>query len=230
MPLYEQVDSEAAAWVKLMELPHVGERVATRIGDRARTRRLRLAEVLRLPSAVLQDEYGLPARAVERLTRDRQAHEAHCQQIITRLRAAGARISHPACPSYPRRWLARLRCPPPLVYLHGNATALNGPTLAILNSRTVTERTVTTAVQIVQHAHRDGFAFVSGGMKSTHRIAAVTIRATGAPRAVVLDRGLFSAFGRRLALDPSASGPSLLPRSGPRHRAVPVPAARSRCA
>src|SRR5215470_2259678 len=44
-------------------------------------------------------------------------------------------------------------------------------------------------------------------MKSTHRIAAVTGRAAGAPRLIVLDRGLFAAFHGQPDLDPFGFGP-----------------------
>lgn len=212
MTPYDRVeDDPCGALVLLTELPQVGERLTVRVGERARAQRLTLAEVLRLPPELLRHEYGLPARAVERLFMGRRPHEAHCRAIVERLHAAGGRVSHPGAKTYPRRWRERLGVAPPLVYLYGNDAALKGPTLAVLNSRIINERTVTATVQVVQNACRGGFSLVGGGMKSTHRIAAVAMRATDAPRAIVLDRGLFAAFGTRLGLDPFGFGPGRCP-------------------
>jgi predicted Rossmann fold nucleotide-binding protein DprA/Smf involved in DNA uptake len=97
--------------------------------------------------------------------------------------------------------------PPPVVYVHGNPSVLDTPTVAALSSRTLDARTVTTTIEVVRRATQDACTVVSGGMKSSHRVAAVTVRATGAGRAVVLDRGLFAVFGHDLKSDPFGLGP-----------------------
>jgi predicted Rossmann fold nucleotide-binding protein DprA/Smf involved in DNA uptake len=76
-----------------------------------------------------------------------------------------------------------------------------------LNSRELSEHSVVATVQIAQHAAREGFALVTGGMKAAHRIAAAAVRAAGARRAVVLDRGILSAFAGSFERDPFGLGP-----------------------
>jgi hypothetical protein len=93
------------------------------------------------------------------------------------------------------------------VYQHGNAAVLAAPTLAVLSSRDVTERSVLATVQVTRAAARDGFTLVSGGMKTTHRIAAVSGRATGTRRTIVLDRGILSTFGKHFGRDPFGFSP-----------------------
>jgi predicted Rossmann fold nucleotide-binding protein DprA/Smf involved in DNA uptake len=83
---------------------------------------------------------------------------------------------------------------------------LAGPTLSILASREPSESSVVATVQIARHAAGEGFTLVTGGMKATHRIAAAAVRAAGARRAIVLDRGVLAAFRGSFDLDPFGIG------------------------
>jgi len=200
-------EAAALALIMLSELPYVGERAVARICQLADQRRLSVGEVLALPPAVLAEDYRLPAAAVARLTTGRSALEAYCRQLLARLLSVSGEAQRPGDPGYPHRWRRCADPAPPVVYLYGNPAVLALPTVAILNSRTVTAATVSTTVRIVQCAAREGFTLVTGGMKSTHRIAAVAVRAAAAPHVVVLDRGLFATFGADLASDPFGFGP-----------------------
>ena len=200
-------DDAALALVMLSELPRVGERAVVRICRLAAQRRLSLDDVLALPPVLLAEQYRLPAAAVTRLTTGRAALEAHARQMLARLHAVKAGVQWPGSPGYPRRWLDSADPAPPVVYLYGNPDVLVGPTVAILNSRIVTAATVSATVRVVQCAAVEGFTLVTGGMKSTHRIAAVAGRGAAAPRVVVLERGLFATFGADLTSDPFGFGP-----------------------
>jgi hypothetical protein len=88
----------------------------------------------------------------------------------------------------------------------GANEGLSAPSVAVLNSRGLNERVVTATIRVVQAAAAQGLVVVSGGMKATHRVAAVLGRAAPS-RVVVLDRGLLAVFGRRLESDPFGLGP-----------------------
>jgi predicted Rossmann fold nucleotide-binding protein DprA/Smf involved in DNA uptake len=197
----------ALALVMLAELPRVGERRLLRVQAEARARGLPLSRVVDLSPPALAIDYGLPAAALARLQQRRLWHAAHCRALLAHLAACGARVTQPGDRQYPRRWLELAEPVPPFAYSYGGAELLARPTVAVLASRTISELTVTATVQIAQRAGLDGLALVVGGMKSTHRIAAATARAAGAARLVVLDRGLFAAFGGPLELDPFGFGP-----------------------
>jgi predicted Rossmann fold nucleotide-binding protein DprA/Smf involved in DNA uptake len=202
------MDDEALlALVALSELPRVGERTLVRIQQLADWNGLSLASLLRLPPERLAEEYRVPRQAVRRLTERGDRHLTSCRHILATLRQAQARITWPGDEIYPRRLSERTGQAPPLLYLYGNVGALGERTLAILNSRSVTEHAVTATLQVARRAAADGFTLITGGMKTTHRIAAVATRATGSRRAVVLDRGLFAAFGNDLSRDPFGFGP-----------------------
>jgi predicted Rossmann fold nucleotide-binding protein DprA/Smf involved in DNA uptake len=197
----------ALALVTLAELPRVGERRLLRVQALARRRGLALARVVALAPGALAREYGLPAAALARLERNRLWHTAHCRALVASLAACGARLCQPGDAHYPRRWAERADPPPPLAYVYGAPELLTCPAAALLASRLPNEQTVTATMRIARSAALEGFALVVGGMKSTHRIAAVTARAAGAPRLVVLDRGLFAAFGGPPEFDPFGFGP-----------------------
>jgi predicted Rossmann fold nucleotide-binding protein DprA/Smf involved in DNA uptake len=197
----------ALALVTLAELPRVGERRLLRVQTVARWQGLPLARVVALSPTALAGPFGLPAAALRRLQRDRFWHTAHCRAVVAQLAACGARVCQPGDPLYPTRWADRGEPPPPLAYLYGEPELLGHSTVALLTSRALSEHTVTATVRLAQRAAQDGFALAVGGMKSTHRIAAATACAAGAPRLVVLDRGLFAAFGGQPAFDPFGFGP-----------------------
>ena len=202
------LDYESAlALVTLAELPRVGERRLLRVQALARERRLPLGGVVDLAPHALARDYGLPSSALARLGRDRFWHTAHCRALVAQLAACGALVGQPGEAHYPRAWAERADPPPPLAYLYGAPELLGRPTVALLGSRAVDEHAVTAAVRIVQRAAREGLAVAVGGMKTTHRIAAATARAAGAARIVVLDRGLFAAFGGQPQFDPFGFGP-----------------------
>jgi predicted Rossmann fold nucleotide-binding protein DprA/Smf involved in DNA uptake len=190
----------------LSELPQVGERTLARLRERAEKDGGGLARLVGESPEVLAAEYGLAPAAIRRLWDNRAQHETHCRMLGEWLREARVRLTHPADASYPSRLRSRSSEPPPLLYLHGNPTVLAGSTLAVLASREPSEQSVVAAVQIAQHAAREGFTLVTGGMKATHRIAAAAVRAAGARRAIVLDRGVLVAFGGSFERDPFGLG------------------------
>lgn len=202
--------------LKLWELPQVGEKAAQRIVAVNHTRGRTLATFFRLPEAVLREDYDLHPATLARLLHEREAHETHCRWLEQRAEAAGAHVLLATDAEYPARLRDRLKPPPAVVATLGEAAVLDLPTLAVLNSRAIDERVVHASAAAVQAAIAQGFTVVSGGMKASHRISAVAARAAAAPRAVVLDRGLFATFGADVARDPFGFGPGRGPLDGRR--------------
>ncbi len=198
------------------ELPRVGERRFSRLQDEARRRRLRLRELLDWPAGRLRDELGLPRPAIERLCTARAHHEARCAALARRLAEAGVRIERFGSSGYPSGWARHGEPPPPLAFAHGNAALLHLPIVSLLSSRVVGETTVTASAVVARAAANAGCALAVGGMKTTHRIAAATVRALGAARLIVLDRGLLAAFGGALDRDPFGLGGGRVPFDGRR--------------
>ncbi|MBI4518779.1 MAG: DNA-processing protein DprA [Deltaproteobacteria bacterium] len=199
-------DEITLAAVMLSQLPHVGEKAATRVLQLNAARGLGLAEFFRLPAATLVDDYKLPAPAVEHICREAERRQREAQELVGRMVAGGVAAWLPADALYPTRWRERLEPHPPVVFALGAAAALEAPVLAVLNSRTVHERAVSATIRVTQAAAAQDLVVASGGMKASHRIAAVLARSAPA-RVIILDRGLFAAFGRHLDRDPFGLGP-----------------------
>ncbi|MGD9762965.1 MAG: DNA-processing protein DprA [Candidatus Binatia bacterium] len=196
----------ALGLLTVAELPRVGERRLRRIQAAARAADLPFARLPELPARRLA-EIGVPEAALRRLATDRIWHTARCAALAQRLHAAGVRLCALGDRGYPRGWAHRATPPPPLVYLHGDIALLHRPTVALLSSRLVSGTTVTATLSVARAAAAAGFAIAVGGMKATHRIAAAAVHTLGAPRLVVVDRGLLSAFSGDLERDPFGFGP-----------------------
>jgi predicted Rossmann fold nucleotide-binding protein DprA/Smf involved in DNA uptake len=202
------MDKEGALHaIMLSELPHVGDKATARILALNRQRHHGFATFFRLPEAVLREDYELRPAAIARLCTHREAHEARCRWLLGQLLAAGGSVALADDAEYPARVHQRLRPFPAVLYSFGAAAVLQAPTLAILNSRTISEHAVSASLAVVQAVVAQGFTLVTGGMKTGYRIAAVAGRAAAAPRVVVLDRGIFATFGARMDRDPFGFGP-----------------------
>jgi len=200
-------EEERFALFALSELPGVGERTLLRLQAEAKRHRHPLRKTLVLPASVLSEEYGLPQAAIRRLTEEHREHDSRCRETLERLTRSEVSVLGPEDSTFPQRWKERGTPCPPIVHQYGNLRILAGPTIAVLSSRDVTERSVLATVQVTRAAARDGFALVSGGMKATHRIASVSGRATGTKRVIVLDRGILATFGIDFGRDPFGFSP-----------------------
>ena len=200
------MDDATLAAVMLTQLPRVGEQAARRVLQLNAARGIALADFFRIPEASLRDTYKLHADAVQRICRESDAHRRDAQELLARMTKGGIALWLAGESAYPARWRERLDAPPPFVFGLGSGATLVGPTLAVLNSRGLAERSVSATIRVAQAAAGQGFAIASGGMKATHRIPAVLGRAAPA-RVIVLDRGILAAFGRHLDRDPFGLGP-----------------------
>jgi len=206
------MDKEAALHaLMLSELPHVGEKGAERILQLNAERQHSLATFFRLPEVVLRDEYKLHPLAVACIVGGREEHEQRCQWMLDRLASVNGHVWIAGDPAYPARLRQRLRPLPPVLSGIGSTEVLRASTLAVLNSRSVSEHGVSATLAIVQAAAADEFTLIGGGMKTGYRIAAVAGRAAAAARVIVLDRGIFASFGARFDRDPFGFGPGRSP-------------------
>jgi hypothetical protein len=197
---------DATDLLVLRELPGIGERTVVRTIERARRRGETLRAVLEASPATLSAIYGFPPSAIERLSQQRDRHLHRCHWILAELDRAGGRLLTEVSPNFPVRLQRSLRHPPPMLFALGNHRLLERPCIAMLSSREIVEQTVPAIVAVVRTAKDNGWVLATGGMKSTHRLAAISARAGAADRIVVLDRGLFATFASDFRSDPFGCG------------------------
>ena len=181
--------------IRLAELPAVGPKSISRILAVNRLRSRTLGQFFGLPEQVYRDEYHLPAQAVACLCERDAAYAVRCQELADRLAEHGGTALLAGTPGYPTALEHYLTAPPPIVFALGDSGLLTAPAAAVLNSRTPSCEAIVATQTIVRATARQGFAIASGAMKPGHRVAAASARAAGAPRIIVLDRGLFAAMG-----------------------------------
>jgi len=200
--------------ITLRELPGVGERTLCRLIALLEQRGETVRGMLEANPARLVELYQMPDSAIRRLTVQRDQHLARCRWIAEELRRAGARVVTATDAGFPPMLARSLKAPAPMLFTLGRLAILRAPCLAILSSRGVVDHTLQALVTTIRAARAAGVSIAIGGMKSTHRLAAMTSRAVGASRIVVLDRGLFAAFGYDYRSDPFGCGdrPAILDR------------------
>ncbi len=191
--------------IALRELPGVGERTAARLIEGQLSGGPTLREILAAPAAELR-RHRLAETAIARLHDSRRQHYDRCRGLIAELARAGGLAMAVDDALFPER-LGALEHPPPLLFLAGNSALLRQPMVSVLLSRTIERHTLGGLQWIARNAAAAGCALVTGGMKSSHRLAAIAGRALGCRRIVVLDRGLLSAFAGDPTRDPFGCGP-----------------------
>ena len=202
------MDKELAlSAIMLSELPHLGEQGMRRIVERSTERGHGVRTFLRLPEAVLRETFALHPLAVRRLVAERELHEQRCAWLLDRLAAVGGTVHLLGTPTWPERLRRDVAVAPPVLYRIGPGELLERPTLAVLNSRSISDHSVSATRAVVEAAAAQGFTVVTGGMKTGYRIAAVASRVIAAPRTIVLDRGALAVFGARADRDPFGFGP-----------------------
>ena len=104
-----------------------------------------------------------PRKALPQTLRDAisRPDEAAIDEVIEWQRADRHYLIHPESADYPEL-MRQIPDPPTLLYVVGNCSALNLPSLAIVGSRNPTRGGVQNAYEFAKHLGRCGFCIVSG--------------------------------------------------------------------
>lgn len=151
------------------------------------TRRLRL----RAPAVTAINERGsellAAAATLERELRERDVHWLIATDV-----------------DYPRRLSQAPWTAPPVLFTRGNEDLFDVPAVALLNSADAPPRALDLTDALADRLAARGIAVVSGHNTRGYKAAAVAAVRHGAPRLLVLDRGLISASAGSLDREPVA--------------------------
>lgn len=182
-------------------LPDVGRKTLRHILERQQVRRETPAEVLRLPDTVLRDEYHLPPHAVRALREEWAARLEEATQLDTHLTRCGVRWLSFQDAAYPAA-LEAMPEPPTVLFLYGNHALLEGLTVALLGSHSISAEGLRTLEQVAESLFQQGLTpIVSATQPAYQRMLLCALR-SGMPYLLALDRGLLSAFGDDLRKEP----------------------------
>lgn len=157
-------------------------------------------EFFRLREERLIEEYGLREGAAKAIC----SHDfwERVENFKKRVRGKNVILATQRSPIYPRRLEVFCQPPPGYVFLYGNYTALDGKTFCVLASRDASEEELAKVEKSVEVGVLEPMTLVSGANTAAYQRAAVVPLRWGAPRILVLDRGLFAALGDGLDQEP----------------------------
>lgn len=192
-------------WLLLLSLlPDVGRSTLRHLLARQQVRQESPDEVLALPEAVLQSEYRLPPRALKALRERKSELLSEAEQLDTHLTRCGVRWVSFQHASYPSR-LEQMEDPPALLFTYGTYDLLSANCFALLASHSVSRRGLEVLEQVAEVFLEQAWVPLTSQNQPAYQRTLLCALRKGRPYAMVLDRGLLSAFGDDLRKEPLAS-------------------------
>ncbi len=182
--------------------PGIGSRTITRVLTRNDLLARDETMFSRLGVEALVEEYRLSRSAAQAWVTSRDERLAESVQLKDRLERLGVRWITAAEASYPRRIENMDEDPPGVLFLYGNVGLLQARTFAVASSRGASEEVLRRIERLTEEGVLAGETLVSGHDTREYQASAVVPLRWGAPRILVLDRGLFHALGENLDEEP----------------------------
>ena len=149
-------------------------------------------EFLRLSPESLREEYRLNAKQAANLVAGRIETTATLER---RLDGLGVRLLTAADAGYPALVEEFDPDPPGVLFLYGNTRLLQAPTFAVLASRGTLPAGLDLIDRLTEEGVLGGETLVTGHDRPEYQRSAIVPLRWGAPRVLVLDRGLFGVLG-----------------------------------
>lgn len=179
----------------LAMVPGIGGRSVVRILTRNDLLARTPEEFLELASEVYREEYKLSAKAAIFLSEHRQKLIDEIAPFEKRLETLGVRWSVITDAGYPELIEQFDSDPPAMLFLYGNTKLLGGRTFSVLSSRNASSDQLDQIEQLAEEGVLSGKILVTGHDRPEYQRSAVVPLRWGAPRILVLDRGLFQVLG-----------------------------------
>lgn len=158
--------------------------------------------LLETPVTQLQGEYGLKLGVAERWRAEALTRLQEAQALEERLDRHGVAVVTALDAHYPDRVEQMDSDPPGVLFAYGNFGLLDARTFAVLSSRNSPPAALDAIERYAEEGVLAGETLVAGHDTPEYQRAAVVPLRWGAPRIVVLDRGLFQALGEDLTEEP----------------------------
>lgn len=182
--------------------PGVGGKTVTRILTRNDLLGRSNDEFLRLGLEALREDYRLSAKAALAWTTNTKKRIADAKELESRLNPHGVTMVTAADAHFPRRIEQMDPDPPGVLFLYGNTKLLDGDTYCVLSSRNTSRKGLEVIEGLAEERTLAGKILVSGHDTPEYQRSAIVPLRWGAPRILVIDRGLFKALGEDLREEP----------------------------
>lgn len=178
--------------------PGIGGKGVTRVMTRLGLLGLEAERFLKLSPEAWREEFKLTRRGVENLALSRANGIERTLELERRLDGLGVTWVTAADAHYPALVEQMDPDPPGVLFLYGNLRLLDAKTFAVLASRGSLPRDLDAIERLAEEGVLAGEVLVSGHDRLEYQRSAVVPLRWGAPRILVLDRGLFQVLGENL--------------------------------
>ncbi|MBS1722141.1 MAG: DNA-processing protein DprA [Armatimonadetes bacterium] len=182
--------------------PGIGGKTVTRVLTRNDLLGRTTDEFLRIGVEGLREEYRMSNKAATSWTDQRKHRLEEAKRVEDRLVPLGVNVVTAADAHYPRRIEMMDSDPPGVLFLYGNTKLLDAETFCVLCSRDASREALEKVERLAEEGVLAGRTLVSGHDTPEYQRSAVVPLRWGAPRLLVLDRGLFKALGEDLKEEP----------------------------
>lgn len=188
--------------VLLALTPGVGGKTVVRVLARNDLLSRSPEDFLGLSAEALREEYRLNAKAATAIAATPDDRIKEIRDTERRMDELGVTLVTAADAHFPARLEAMDPNPPGALFLYGNHRLLEATTFCVLSSRRTSPAGLDAIERLVEEGVLRSEVPVCGHDTPEYQRAAVVPLRWGAPRILVLDRGLFSALGPDLRQEP----------------------------
>lgn len=160
------------------------------------------SKFLSLSADCLIEEYGLSAKTAAALSNGAESLREQVRHFKERTAGKSVRVLTLQDSTYPRRVEEFCKKPPGFFFAYGNLKILNSQTFCCLASRNPPREALDLMEKSVEEAVLDSKVLITSANTPAYQRSAVIPLRWGAPRTLVLDRGIFQAFGDGLDREP----------------------------
>jgi len=182
--------------------PGIGGKTITRILTRNDLLGRSTDEFMRVGPEALREEYRMTVKAATAWATNTKQRIADAKSLEERLNPLGVSLVTAADAHFPRRIEQMDPDPPGVIFLFGNMKLLEADTHCVLSSRGTSHKGLEMIEKLAEERILAGKTLVSGHDTPEYQRSAIVPLRWGAPRILVLDRGLFKALGEELREEP----------------------------
>lgn len=188
--------------IALSQCPGIGAKTVTRILTRCDLIGRTPSQFTKLSVEGLVEEHRLSSAQARAWTDKKKELLESARFIDERLNQLGVNIITSSDAHYPVQIEQMDPDPPSILYTYGNERNLDGNTFAVMSSRKSSEQGLLSIEGLTEEGVLAGEILVTGHDTPEYQRSAIVPLRWGAPRILVLDRGLFAALGEDLKEEP----------------------------
>lgn len=182
--------------------PGIGGKTITRVLTRNDLLGRTTDEFLRVGLEALREDYRFTLKAAQEWSSTAKRRLDEAKALEDRLVPLGVNLVTAADAHYPRMIEQMDHDPPGVLFLYGNARLLESETFCVLSSRDTSSAGLEVIEKLTEERVLAGKTLVSGHDTPEYQRSAIVPLRWGAPRVLILDRGLFKALGEDLREEP----------------------------